>query len=99
MACALATVYMQDLAGDETCALRVQDRLHDIVNPAHMTDRVQLAQRLVGFSSMHRRSDDAWRDRVDPNAALGIFDRQGSGRRIDPALGQDANTEGTPSIA
>ena len=88
MASALATVDMQDLASDEICPVEVEDRLHDVVDFAHVADRVQAAQRLMGFLGVHRRFDDARRYRVDPNATLGVLDRQGFGRGVDAALGQ-----------
>ncbi|MNI32307.1 hypothetical protein D3C73_862160 [compost metagenome] len=53
-----------------------------------MPNRVQGAQCRVGFFAMHRRLDDARADRVYPDAALGVFDRQGFGRGVQAAFGQ-----------
>ena len=39
MPCTLATVHMQDLAGDEAGILQIEDRVDDGVNLAETTDR------------------------------------------------------------
>ena len=49
---------------------------------------MQRAERRVRFRRVHRRLDDAWRDRVGANAAFGVFDREGAGCRVQAALGE-----------
>ena len=88
MASALTTIDMEDFASDEVRAFQVEDRLHDVIDLTHMSDRVQAAEGGVSFFAVHRRFDDAGRYRVDPNAALGVLDGQRLGRRVDATLGQ-----------
>ncbi|MNO05776.1 hypothetical protein D3C81_2272870 [compost metagenome] len=59
MASALTTIDMEDFASDEVRAVQVQDRLHDVIDLAHMPNRVQAAEGGVGFFAVHRRFDDA----------------------------------------
>ncbi|MNT91470.1 hypothetical protein D3C72_2325720 [compost metagenome] len=62
--------------------------MRNIIDLAHVPDRVQIAQCGVGFLAVHRGLDDARADRVHPDPALGVFDGQGFGCRVEAALGQ-----------
>ncbi len=59
-----------------------------------MPNRVQRTQCRVGFLAMHRRFGDAWRYRVHPDSAFGVFDGQGFGGRVEAALGQRSEVRG-----
>src|SRR5471030_298596 len=85
---ALAAVHVQDLAGDESGVLQVDDCLGNITRFAHVPDRMQVAQCRVGFFTVHRRLDDPGAHRVHANAAFGVFDCQGFGRCAQAAFGQ-----------
>jgi hypothetical protein len=79
---ALAAVDVEDLARHEGRRIQIQNSVHDIAHLAHVTDRVQCPERLVGFRSVHRRLDDAQRDCVRANAGLCVFDRERFRSRI-----------------
>ena len=85
---ALPTINVEDFASDELGAVQVHDRVGDVIDLAHVPDRVQCAQGGVGFFAVHRGLDDAGRYCVHPNAALGVFDGQGAGCRVQAAFGQ-----------
>ena len=57
MPCTLATVHMQDLAGDEAGILQIEDRVDDVVDLAETTDGMQFRQGVVGRRIVHRRAD------------------------------------------
>src|SRR6185437_7323506 len=86
--CTLATVHMQDLAGDEAGILQIKDRVDDVVDLAETTDRMQFRQGVVGRGMVHRGADYPEGDSVSANAAAGVFDRQRLGYRVQPALRQ-----------
>src|SRR5258705_13021771 len=88
MAGALAAVDVQDLAGDERGGFEVGDGVDDVADLAHPADRVQTGKDLVGLGRVHRGADDAWGDRVDPDAAGGVLDRQRPGDRVEAAFGK-----------
>src|SRR6478736_215840 len=85
--CTLATVHMHELAGDEAGILQIEDRVDDVVDLAETTDRMQFRQGVVGRRIVHRRADYPEGDSVTADTAVGIFDRQRLGYRIQPALG------------
>src|SRR5262245_59230952 len=70
----LAAVDVQDLAGHEAGLLEIDDGVSDVGHLAHVTDRMQATERGVRLGGMHRRLDDAGRDRVHADALLGVFD-------------------------
>lgn len=73
----LATVDMQDLAGDERRIFEEEDAADDIADLANMPDWRKLrAEPGVALCGMHRRLNDAWRDSVHPDAAGGVLDGQ-----------------------
>ena len=49
MAGALAAVDVQDLAGHEGGTFEIKDRIDDVLDLAHVADRVQGAERRVRF--------------------------------------------------
>ncbi len=73
---ALAAVDEQDLAGHEAGTFEIKNRVDDVLDLAHVADRVQGVERCVRLGGMHRRLDDAGRDRVHADAAPGVFDRE-----------------------
>jgi hypothetical protein len=85
---ALTTIDVQDFAGDEVGVVQIHNRLSDVVDFAHVADRVQIAQRFMGFFAVHRGLDDARGNRVHPNPALGVLNRQGFGRCVQTTFGQ-----------
>src|SRR6476659_7031857 len=88
VSCTLATIHMQDLAGDEAGILQIEDRVDDVVDLAETTDRMQCRQGVVGRRIVHRGADYPERDSVTADTAAGVFDRQRLGHRVQPALGQ-----------
>ena len=99
MPCTLATVHMQDLAGDEAGILQIEDRVDDVVDLAETTDRMQFRQGVVGRRIVHRGADHPEGDGVRADAAAGVLDSQRLGHRVQPALGQRRNAEGTAELA
>ena len=85
MAGALTAVDVQDFAGHEAGLFEIKDRIDDILDLTHVADRVQGAERRVRLGGMHRRLDDAGRDRVHADAALGVFDRERPGGGVQAA--------------
>ena len=94
MASALAAVDVKDLARHETRRLKVEDRINDVGNLAHAPDGMKGVEGLMGLYRMHRRLDDAEGDRVHANTALGVFDGEGFGRRVESALRQRGEDRG-----
>ena len=45
----LTAVDVQDFAGDEVGVVQIHNRLSDVADFAHVADRVQIAQRFMGF--------------------------------------------------
>src|SRR5262249_1501429 len=84
----LAAVDVQDLAGYEAGLFEIDDGVSDVGHLAHVADRMQATERGVRLGGMHRRLDDAGRDRVHAHALLGVFDGERLRRRVQPALGQ-----------
>src|SRR6185312_7382196 len=84
----LATIHMQDLAGDEVGILQIEDRVDDVVDLTETTDRMKFRQGVVGRRIVHRRSDYPEGDSVGANTAAGTFDRQRLGYRVQPAFRQ-----------
>ena len=80
MTCALSAVDVKDFASHEGGRLEVEDRANDVGDLAHVADGVQGIELRMRFDGVHRRFDDPRRDRVHPNTALRIFDRERSGR-------------------
>src|SRR5262245_18862902 len=70
---ALAAVDMQDLARHEAGLFEIEDGVSDVRHLAHVADRMQDSERGVGLGGVHRRLDDAGRDRVHADALLGVF--------------------------
>lgn len=91
---ALPAVHVQNLASHKARVIEIHHRLRDIVDFAHVPNRMQRAQCRVGFFAMHRRLDDARRYRVHPDSALGVFDGQGFGGGVEAALGQGSEDRG-----
>ena len=74
---ALATVDVQDLASDERGVFQKQDRVDNVLNFSHASDRMQICKELMCFGSMHRRLHDAGSNGVNPNSFSCVLDRQG----------------------
>ena len=68
--------------------LQAEYPVDDVRNIAHATQRMKLAQPFVGRRIVSGSFDDAERDRVDPDAARRIFDRERSGHGRQPSLRQ-----------
>ena len=85
---ALASVDMEHLAGHEAGGFEVEDCFDDVGNLAHAAERVKLAECLMRLGWVHGRLHDARRDGIHANAALGIFDSQRLGGRVESALRQ-----------
>src|SRR4051812_40528289 len=76
----LASVDMQRLAGDERCALEVEDRADDVAHLADAPQRMETFKAGVGRGVLLGRPDDAERDRVDADATCGVLDGQRTAR-------------------
>ena len=79
MAGVRAAVDVQRLAGHELRRLQVQDRLDHFLHRAHPPDRVQPGQERMRLRRVHRGLDHARRDRVHPDAPVGVLDCQRPG--------------------
>ena len=80
MAGALGAVDVKDCARHKAGRFQVEDRIDDIGDLAHTANRVQRAELRMGLDGMHRRLDDAQRNRIHADTALRILDRQRFGR-------------------
>src|SRR6266404_3847496 len=72
----LAAVDVEGLSGHEAGRFEIEDGVYDVGDLAHSAERVEAAERLMRLDGMHRRLDHAGSDRIHPDAALRIFDRQ-----------------------
>ena len=88
MARTLAAIDVNGLAGHEARGFQIEDRAYDLRDLAHPAKRVQLGELRMRFDRMHRRLDDARRDRIHSDAALCILDRQRFGRSTQASLRQ-----------
>src|SRR5580692_5151148 len=77
---ALAAIDVNGFARYEARRFQIEDRAHDVRDLAHPAKRVQLGELRVSFGGMHRRLDDAGRNRIHSDAELCILDRQRFGR-------------------
>jgi hypothetical protein len=71
MARALAAINVNGLACHEAGRFEIEDRVDDVGNLAHAAKRVHLSELRMRLDRMHRRLDNARRDRVHPDTALG----------------------------
>ena len=94
MASALATVDVKDLAGHEARRLKVEDRIDDVGDLAHVPDWMKGLESLIRLDRMHRRLDGAEGDCVHANTALGVLDGKRLGRRVESALRQRGKDRG-----
>lgn len=99
MTSALPAVDVKDFSGDERGAVQIQNSADDVVDFAHVADRVQATQCGVGICAMHWRLYNAGRDGIDPDPALGVFDSEELVAAFMPPLVSEASTDGTPSMA
>ena len=76
MARTLAAIDVNGLARHEARRFQIEDRVHDVRYLAHPAKRVQLGELRMCFDGMHRRLDDAGRNRIHSDAELCILDRQ-----------------------
>src|SRR5215204_4443441 len=76
----LATIDVNGLARHEARRFQIEDRAYDLRDLAHPAKRVQLGELRMCFDGMHRRLDDAGRNRIHSDAELCILDRQRFGR-------------------
>ena len=82
MACALTAVGVKDFVRHETYRLKVEDRANDVGDLTHMAERVQCVELRMCFACIHWRLDNPQCDRIHPDTALRIPDREGLGRGI-----------------
>ena len=61
---ALAAVDVQNFSRDERCGIKKQNRVGDVAHLAHASERMEGAQRFMGFRRVHRRLDDPRRDGI-----------------------------------
>src|SRR5882672_1545613 len=66
----LAAIDMNGLARHEARRFQIEDRTHDIRDLAYPAKRVQLGELRICFDGMHRRLDDARRNRIHSDAEL-----------------------------
>src|SRR6266478_2398777 len=94
----LAAIDVNGLAGHEARRFQIENRSHDVRDLAHPAKRVQLGELRMCFDGMHRRLDDAGRNRIHSDAELCILDRQRFGRGTQ-AFVSEASTDGTCEFA
>ena len=63
MARALAAINVNGLARHEAGRFKIEDRADDVEDLAHAAKRVQLSELRMRLDRMHRRLDNARRDR------------------------------------
>jgi hypothetical protein len=64
MAGALAAVEVKDFARHKAGRFQAEDRIDDVGDLAQTANRVQRAELRMGLDGMHRRLDDAQRNRI-----------------------------------
>ena len=84
---ALATVDVQNLAGDEGSVFQKHDRVDDVLNFSHTSDWMQLRKEFMCFGSVHWRLHDTGSNGVNPNSPFCVFDRQGFCGCVQAAFG------------
>ena len=99
MPCTLATVHMQDLAGDEGRVLQIEDRVYDVVDLAETTDRMQFRQGVVGRRIVHRRADYPRATALERMPRPAYSTASALVTAFSPPLVSDANAEGTAELA
>src|SRR5207245_9878296 len=60
---ALPAIDVKGLSGHERGRFEIKDGVHDVGDLAHSAERVEAAERIMRLDGMHRRLDDARRDR------------------------------------
>jgi hypothetical protein len=95
---ALPTVDVKDFARHEAGPFEVEDGLDNGGELAETANRVQGSELSICLDGMHRRLDGAGCDRVHPDTALRILDRERFGRGIQTALRQRREYDGTLAI-
>ena len=94
MARALPAVDVEGLSGHEGGRFEIEYGVHDVGDLAHSAERVEAAERTMCLDGMHRRFDDAGSDRVRPDAALRVFDRQRPRGGVEASLCQGCEPGG-----
>src|SRR4051812_10436270 len=84
----LSAVDVQDLSGDEARMFEVEYGIDDVIDFSHASNRMELAESVVGVWAMHWGFDDAWRYGIHANAPSGVFDGQPTGDTRKAPLGQ-----------
>src|SRR5712664_3643538 len=87
MAGALATIDVQDLAGDKGSVFQKHDRVDDVLNFSHTSDWMQLRFEIMCFRSVHRRLHNAGSNGVNPNSLFCVLDRQRLRGCVQPTFG------------
>jgi hypothetical protein len=85
---ALAAVDVKDLASHKPGRLKVENCLDDVGDLTHVPDRVKSPKGLVGLDRVHGRFDDAGRNGIHADAALGVLDGKRSGGSVEAILRQ-----------
>lgn len=85
---ALPTINMQDFTGYERGCFQVHHRVDDVLDVAHAAQGMHACKDPMCFFGVHWRLNDAWRDCVNANTALGIFDGERLCGRVQAAFGQ-----------
>ena len=77
MACALAAIDMQNLAGDKGCVFEVQRTMNDVSDSSYAVLGMHLGVHTVGVDTgVDRSIHDPRRYRVDPDTLRGILNRE-----------------------
>jgi hypothetical protein len=93
---ALPAVDVEGLSGHEGGRFEIEDGVHDIGDLAHSAERVESAERLMRLDGMHRRLNDARRDRVHPECRASRIRLPATLVAAPrPRFVRDASTEGT----
>jgi hypothetical protein len=72
-----SAVDVEDFTRHERCLFKEQDSARNVGDRPNPSNGMKLRQRLVTLSGVHGCIDDAWRDRVNADAARRVFDGQG----------------------
>ncbi len=85
---------MQRFAGYERRSLEIEDRVDDVADFAYAPQRVEGLEPLVGRGVVGGCLDNAERDRVDSDAARGVFDRKRTAGPTSPPLVRAGSADG-----
>jgi len=80
---------VQDFTSDECRFFQIRHRIENFFYLSHSAHGLGTGKIIAHLWRMHRRPDDAWRDRVYPDAPAGIFNGERASNGIEAAFHQN----------